>query len=119
MADDAIDLSAVAATDVAAVLAGAADLIGQHGWSPVHTSDGRLTVLQAITQACDAVSGPGIESAELHMAACDAVCISATGKLCGTGASVSRWERSVADEAATSAIRRCQPDIVATLRGAA
>jgi hypothetical protein len=116
--DHEIDLSGVAPSDVAKVLNRAADLLGEHGWSPTRSKD-RLTALQAITKACDDIAGPGVDSAELHMASLDAVCQSVYGELCGKGVSVSRWERQVADEAIADAIRSQVDGIVATIRGAA
>jgi hypothetical protein len=116
--DHQIDLSAVAPSDVTAVLNQAADLLAEHGWSPTRTKD-RLTVLRAITKACDAIAGPGVDSAELHMAALDAVCQSVFGQQCGTGVSVSRWERQVADTAIAEAIRAQVDGVVQTVRDAA
>lgn len=117
MTDHQIDLSGVAESDITKVLSRAADLLGEHGWSPTRSKD-RLTVLQAITKACDDVAGPGVDTAELHMACLDAVCQHVFERPCGSGVSVSRWERQVVDAAIADAIRSQVDGIVATLRGA-
>lgn len=118
MADHEIDLSGVRADDIAKVLGRAADLLDEHGWSPVRSTN-RLTVLQAITKACDEVAGKGVDTAELHMAALDAICLATSGKPHGQGASVSRWERQLADSAYAKAIVDLNPTVISRLREAA
>jgi len=110
-----LDLSGVSTADVAAVLSRAADLLDQHGWSPAKSAP-RLSALQAITKACDLVGGTGVVTAELHAACLDAVCLDVFGAQHGRGASVSRWERQVADEAAKAAVEAQAPAISGTLR---
>jgi hypothetical protein len=123
-----LDLSGVAPSDVAAVLNRAADLIDKYGWTPdrgpIHQVDGerrpagRITALQAITLACDEVGGRGVDSAELHTASLDAVCLKVFDEQHGRGASVSRWERRVEKAAIDKFVRAQSPSIAATLREA-
>ncbi len=119
MADDYIDVSGVDATDVAKVLTEAAGLLAQQGWTPSRSNDERLTVLQAITQACDTIAGRGVDTAELHTAALDAVCLHVFGVRHGMGKSVSGWERQVAARVTAEAIRAQTPDIMTVLFEAA
>jgi len=114
--DDELDLSVVDPADVVKVLNRAADLVAQHGWTPKRTKGGRLSVLHAITKACDEIAGPGVDSAELHVACLDAVCLTVFGDRHGQGASVSRWERQIADVACDNAIEAEVDNVVAMLR---
>lgn len=105
MGDD-IDLSMVSDDEVTAVINRAADLIAEHGWTPSKGSrtrvdgrlvaTGRITTLQAITIASHEIGGA---SPELHTASMDAVCLDVFGRRQGNNASVSRWDRQVAQMA--------------------
>ena len=72
---------------VQAVLARAADLLGEQRWVHRRTyrsSDPRLTALQAITLAVDELFGTGPGSVDAHTAALDAVCLHVFARRHGT-----------------------------------
>lgn len=78
---------------VAAVLTGAAAYLDRRGWVPTRTyrsSDRRMTTLQAIVAAAADVAPADVDLLEETL---DAVCLDVFGLRCGTGTSVSAWDR--------------------------
>jgi hypothetical protein len=118
VAVDAIDMGRAAdQRTVPAVLARAADLLGERRWvhrSTCRSSDPRLTALQAITLAVDELLGTAPRAVDAHTAALDAVCLHVFARRHGTkrggggrSVSVSSWEREPGQTTAA---------VVATLR---